>query len=290
MDIITFGLISASVILLSSVGFALIVQVEGFLNIAHGQMLLLGAYTGLLLANMGVGIVAAAIGAALFCGLIGALFYGILFRPVKPRGALVLLFTSVGAAYLVHGLVGAIAGKRMLAFDLPPVRAMQLFGQPFMTRYELTIVIVAILSALCLHLFLTYTPAGKSIRAVSDNENLARLRGIDPRRTSYLVWFVASALGGLAGVFLGIMGSLHLGMGWQQIIIILATTVLGGIGSLYGVMLAAFVLAFGIELGLSWGVPPSYRSGLAFLIIIVVLLVKPQGLQALWGGGRGRSH
>jgi neutral amino acid transport system permease protein len=289
MDIVTFGLISASVILLSAVGFALILRVEGFLNIAHGQMLLIGAYAGLLFYNLGLHIMPAAIAAALLTGVVGVIFCAVLFRPVKARGALVLLFTSVGAAYLVYGVVGTLAGKRMLAFDLPPVRAFKVFGHPFMTIYELTIVIVAILSALGLHLFLTYTAAGKSIRAVSDNEDLARVRGIDPRRTSYLVWFVASALGGLAGVFLGIMGSLTLSMGWQQIIIILAATVLGGIGSLYGVMLAAFVLAFGIEIGLQF-VPSNYRTGLAFLIIILVLLVKPQGLQALWGGGSARTH
>lgn len=78
-------------------------------------------------------------------------------------------------------------------------------------------------------------------------------------------------------------------MGWQQIIIVLATTVLGGLGSVYGVMLAAFVLALGIELGLLV-VPSNYRSGLAFLLIIVVMLIKPEGLQALWGGGRSRNH
>ena len=289
MDILTFGLISASVILLSSVGFALTVQVEGFLNIAHGQMLLLGAYLGLWLSNMGLHIAVAAIGAALLTGLIGVLLYEILFRPIKAKGILVLLFTSVGAAYLIYGLVGAVAGKRMLAYNLPPVRAMQLFGEPFMTRYELAIVLVALASALCIHLFMAHTSAGKSIRAVADNPDLARARGIDPKRTSYLVWFVAASLGGLAGVFLGIIGSLNLSMGWQQIIVILATTVLGGLGSLYGVMLAAFVLAFGIEFGLLV-VQPSYRSALAFLIIIVVLLIRPQGLQSLWGAGKARVH
>lgn len=289
MDILTFGLISASIILLSSVGFALTVQVEGFLNITHGQMLLLGAYLGLWLSNMGLHIGLAAVGAALLTGVIAVVLYEVLFRPIKARGALVLLFTSVGAAYLIYGLVGAVAGKRMLAYNLPPVRAMQLFGEPFMTRYELAIVIVALLSALGIHLFMAHTSAGKSIRAVADNPDLARARGIDPKRTSYLVWFVAGSLGGLAGVFLGIIGSLNLSMGWQQIIVILATTVLGGLGSLYGVMLAAFVLAFGIEIGLLV-VQPSYRSGLAFLIIIVVLLIRPQGLQSLWGAGKARVH
>lgn len=281
MDILYFALISGSILLLSSVGFALIVKVEGFLHIAHGQMLLMGGYTGLWLTNSGLPLWLAAILAAVITGFLGMAMYGLLFRPIKSQGALVMLFTSVGAAYLIHGVIGAIAGSRMQGYDLPPVRAMWLFGGPSMTSYELTIVIVALLSALALHLFMSRTREGKSIRAVADNEALARARGIDPRSTSYLVWFVSAALGGLAGVFLGVTGSLTLAMGWQQIIIILATTVLGGLGSLYGVMLAAFVLAFGIEFGLL-AVDASYRSALAFLIIIIVLLVRPQGLQSLW--------
>lgn len=281
MDIIYFGLISASILLLSSVGFALIVQVEGFLNIAHGQTLLMGGYTGLWLTNSGLPLWLAAILATVITGMLGAAMYGLLFRPIKSGGALVMLFTSVGAAYVIHGLIGAVAGSRMQGYNLPPVRAFTLFDRPVMTIYELAIVIVAMLSALALHLFMSRTRSGKSIRAVADNEALARARGINPRTTSYLVWFVSSALGGLAGVFLGVMGSLTLAMGWQQIILILATTVLGGLGSLYGVMLAAFVLAFGIELGLL-AVDPAYRSALAFSIIIIVLLVRPQGLQSLW--------
>ncbi|MFE3836524.1 branched-chain amino acid ABC transporter permease [Pseudogemmobacter sonorensis] len=290
MDVLTFGLISGSIILLSSVGFAMIVKVEGFLNIAHGQMLLFGAYIGLFFSGYyDLPLPVTALMASLATGVLGTLCYGLLFRPVKSRGTLVLLFTSVGAAYMIHGITGAIASTRMLAYDLPPTRAIRIFGQPFMTKYELATVILALVLALAVHLFMAHTRAGKEIRAVSDNEELARARGIDPVRSSYLVWFVASSLGGLAGVLLGIMGSLHLGMGWQQIIIILATTVLGGIGSIYGVMLAAFVLAFGIEIGLLF-VEPSYRSGIAFLIIIVVLLVRPQGLQSLWGGGKMRTH
>lgn len=289
MDILTFGVISASVILLSSIGFAMILKTEGFLNIAHGQMLLLGAYVGLLFSNLGLSLPLAALSASLFCGIVGVGLFRFLFQPVKARGALVLLFTSVGAAYVITGIVGAVAGKRMLAFDLPPVRALRIGDYPVMTVYELAVVVAALASALLVHLFLAHTWAGKSIRAVSDNEDLARVRGFDPKRTSDMVWFTASALGGLSGVFFGVVGSLHLQMGWQQTIIILAATVLGGLGSIYGVMLASVVLAFGIELGLTI-VSANYRTGIAFLIIIVVLLIRPEGLQALWGGGRARAH
>jgi len=289
VDILIFGTISASILLLSSIGFSMVLKTEGFINVAHGQALLLGAYGALFLNQVGLPLWLAAILAALGCGVTGVVLNRFLFRPVKAQGILVLLFTSVGVAYVIYGVVGALAGKRMLAYDLPPMRAWKIAGQPFMTPYEMAIVALAIASALGVHVFLTYTWAGKSIRAVADNEDLARARGFNPGRSSDIVWFIATALAGLAGVFLGIVGSLHTQMGWQQIIMILAVTVLGGLGSIYGVMLASVVLAFGIEIGLTV-VSSNYRTGLAFALIIVVLLVRPGGLQSLWGGGQVRSH
>ena len=187
----------------------------------------------------------------LFLGVLGVLIFRFLYQPVKKRGILVLLFTSVGVAYVINGVVGAIAGTRVMAYDLPPVRAMKFGGVPLLTVYEAMIIGFALLAALLIHIFLTSTWIGKSIRAVADNYDLARVRGFDPVRTSDYVWFIASALAGLAGVFLGIIGSVHLLMGWQQIIIILAATVLGGLGSIYGVMLASMLLGIGMELGIS---------------------------------------
>lgn len=289
MDTLIFGTISASVLLMASIGFSMTLKTDGFVNIAHGQMLLLGAYLALAADRLGLPIAVAALGSALLCGFVGVVMNRLLFQPVKRQGALVLLFTSVGAAYVIYGLVGALAGTRMTGYDLPPARAIRIGGEPFMTIYEMAIVVLAVLSALAVHVFLTYSWTGKSIRAVSDNESLARARGFDPRRTSDVVWFAASMLAGLAGVLLGIVGSLHIQMGWQLTVMVLATTVLGGLGSIYGVMLASVILAFGIELGLTV-VPSSYRTGLAFLLIIAVLLVQPGGLQALWGAGRTRIH
>lgn len=289
MDTLIFGTISASGLLMASIGFSMTLKTDGFVNIAHGQMLLLGAYLALYADRLGLPIAISAPASAVTCGLVGVVMNRVLFQPVKRQGALVLLFTSVGAAYVIYGAVGAIAGTRMMSYDLPPARAIQIGGEPFMTIYEMTTVLLAIACALGVHLFLTYSWTGKSIRAVSDNEGLARARGFDPRRTSDVVWFVASLLAGLAGVLLGMVGSLHIQMGWQLTVMVLATTVLGGLGSIYGVMLASVLLAFGIELGLTV-VPSSYRTGLAFLLIIAVLLVQPGGLQALWGAGRTRIH
>lgn len=285
MEIIIFGVISGCIILFGAVGFSMTLKAEGFINVAHGQMLLLGAYLALFFSSQGVGLVIATPLVMLCCGFIGVLIFRLLYQPIKSRGILVLLFTSVGVAYAINGIVGAAFGKRVQAYDLPPVRAMKFDGVPLMTKYELMIIIFALVASIGVHLFLTSTWVGKSIRAVADNYDLARVRGFDPKRSSDYVWFIASALAGVAGVFSGILGSLHLTMGWQQIIIILAATVLGGLGSIYGVMLASMVLGIGMEIGITV-LPANYRSAVAFLIIILVLFLRPEGLQSLWNPQR----
>jgi len=127
MDILIFAAISASVLLLSAVGFALIVQVEGFLNIAHGQMLLLGGYLGLFLSNAGLPLTFAALGAAVLSGLAGAALYGLLFKPVKAKGALVLLFTSVGAAYVIWLGIMLLAAVLIVLRSRKPLRPLHLW-------------------------------------------------------------------------------------------------------------------------------------------------------------------
>jgi len=291
MEIIVFGVISGCIILFGALGFSMTLKAEGFINVAHGQMLLLGAYLALYFSSLGVPLIIATIIAVLCCGVIGVLIFRLLYQPVKARGILVLLFTSVGVAYALNGIVGAVFGKRVQAYDLPPVRAMKFDGVPLMTIYELMIIVFALLAAVGIHVFLTWTWIGKSIRAVADNYDLARVRGFDPKRSSDYVWFIASALAGLAGVFSGILGSLHLNMGWQQIIIILAATVLGGLGSIYGVMLASMLLGIGMELAITidlagYTLPASYRSAVAFVIIIAILFLRPEGLQSLWNPQR----
>ncbi|MEW5721956.1 MAG: branched-chain amino acid ABC transporter permease [Thermodesulfobacteriota bacterium] len=281
MDSIVYGIVSGSIILLGAIGFSMTLKAENFINIAHGQMLLLGAYTALLFNRLGMDMIPAAGLAVITTGIIGVLINRFLYRPIKAKGILVLLFSSIGTAYIISGLVGAVAGQRLLAYDLPPVRAINISGVYLLTKYELLIIIIALGSVLGLHLFLTRTALGKAIRAVADNYDLARIRGFNTRRTADWVWFIASALAGLAGILLGVIGSLHTEMGWDQIIIILAATVLGGLGSIYGVMLAAILLGLGMEVGILF-FPSHYRSAIAFAIIIIVLLIKPEGLQSIW--------
>jgi branched-subunit amino acid ABC-type transport system permease component len=281
MESIVFGIVSGSIILLGAVGFSMTMNSDHFVNIAHGQMLLFGAYISLLLGRLIGSFLPAAVLGVLLTGALGVGLYEGFFRPVKTKGALVLLFTSVGIAWIIGGITGAVAGKKTQAYDIPSVQAISIGGRPLITIYEVLIVVFSVAAVVCLHLFLTRTRTGKMIRAVSDNHDLAQIRGINPRRVSNYVWLIASCLAGTAGVFSGVIGALDTELGWRQILIILAATVLGGLGSIYGVMVASILLGLCMEIGILI-IPSYYRTAIAFATIIIILIIRPEGLQSLW--------
>ncbi len=277
MQNLIFGLISGSILALASVGLSMIRQTEGFINIAHGQMLTVGAFLGFLMVNtLGLNVFLAGLIAMLAVGLLGVVLAKVVFDPVVGKGALAQLFTSIGLAYLLYGLVRIIFGAKVQFFP-------NLFGRRFdlgafnITTGELVIIGLAAFSTVSLHLFLTRTKLGTWIRATASNPDLARLRGIPVKRVSQAVWFVASALAGLAGVMLGVMGNVSSELGWAQILMVLAAAVLGGLGSIYGVLAAGLLLGLIMDLS-ALVIPSTYRVVVAFGALVLVLLLRPQGL------------
>lgn len=278
MDVLRFGIVTGSILLLSTVGFSMVWRSERFLNIAHGQLILLGAYVAYLFnVVFGWGILAAAIAAVLITALTGLLIAIFFYKPVRHYGELVLLFTSIGLAYVIYGLVQALAGTNVKAFNMSPSKVWTIGGQPIVTPHEFIIIMIAVICVVLLHLFLTKTKKGRGIRAMAGNRDLARIRGIHAEELSRYVWLISSGLAGLAGVLLAVNGSLHTEMGWIEILFILSAAVLGGLGGIYGTMIAAFIIGLSMEFS-SLFISPSYRTAIAFLIIILVLSFKPQGL------------
>lgn len=281
MIFLVFGIISGGIILLGAVGFSMIQKTEGFLHIAHGQFLLLGAYLAYLFSTvMGQPFIFAVVLSTLVTGLIGVACGQYVFAPVRRHGELVLLFTSIGLAYVIEGMAAAAFGSRIKTFGLTPPNVFSAAGTPILTSHEAAVILAAFGSAFGFHLLLKHTNLGKMIRAVSDNLALSQSRGIQTGRVYTFIWFISSAMAAIAGILLGILAPLHIEMGWEQIPLILAATILGGLGSIYGVMAAALVLGLGIELSL-FLVASEYRSLIAFGIVIIVLLLRPEGLQSL---------
>ncbi len=277
MQNVIFGLITGSILALSAVGFSMIRQTEGFINIAHGQMLTVGAFIGFILVNSAhLNILVAGLVAMIGVGALGVILARLVFEPIAEKGPLAQLFTSIGLAYLLYGGIRIVFGAKVQFYP-------NLFGTRFdlgavnITVGELVIIGLAAASTAALHLFLTRTRLGSWIRATASNPELAVLRGIPVQRVSRAVWFIASALAGLAGVMLGVIGNVNSELGWTQILMVLAAAVLGGLGSIYGVLAAGLLLGLVMDLS-ALIIPSTWRLVIAFVVLVLVLVLRPQGL------------
>jgi len=137
-----------------------------------------------------------------------------------------------------------------------------------------------------MHLFLMNTKIGKAIRASSSNPELAQASGINVDRVIWVTWFIGAGLAAIAGVFRGADTQIWPMTGWDIILPIFAVAILGGIGNFYGAIAAAFIIGLAENIGvvglMALGLSTTYRVGIAFLILIVTLIVKPEGLAMLF--------
>lgn len=278
MQFAVYGLLLGCALLLATVGFSMIRRIEGFLNIAHGQMLTVGAYsTYALNALLGWNIIPAAVVAVIATALIGYGVAYLTFYPLKRRPPLIIAIASTGISYMFHGLIELIFGPQTKQFRVPPMRAFKIGDISLAAPDQIAVVVAAALAVLFLHLFLTRTEMGKAIRAMASNFDLARVRGINTPRLRRYVWLIASGLGGLAGVMVGLIARLTPDMGWEYIMLVMIVAILGGLGSIYGAMVAALFIGLATQMSVMV-IPPQYSQVIAFGLIIVVLLVRPRGI------------
>jgi branched-subunit amino acid ABC-type transport system permease component len=279
MQFVVFGLLMGCALLLATVGFSLIRRIEGFLNITHGQMLTVGAYcTYFLNVSLGWNIIPAAVVAVLVTAVVGYLIARLMFFPLsRTRAPLFICITSVGASYMIHGLIELFFGPQVKNFQTPPMRAFKIGDMSIAAPDQIAMVVAASLAALFLHLLLSRTETGKAIRAMASDFDLARIRGINTPRLRIYVWLIASGLGGLAGVMIGLISKMTPDMGWDNIMLIMIVAILGGLGSVYGAMAAALFIGLATSMSVMV-LPAQYSQVIAFLLIIVVLLLRPQGI------------
>ena len=280
MQFVVFGLLLGCALLLATVGFSMIRRIEGFLNIAHGQMLTVGAYCAYTLNSLlGWNIIPAAAAAVLVTAVIGYGVARLVFFPLKDkkRAPLLIAIASTGVSYMFHGLIELLFGSQVKQLRVPPMRAYKIGELSVAAPDQIAMVVAAAFAALFLHLLLTRTETGKAIRAMASDFDLARVRGINTPRLRVYVWLIASGLGGLAGVMVGLISKLSPDMGWEYIMLVMIVAILGGLGSIYGAMVAALVIGLATQMSVMV-VPAQYSQVIAFLLIIVVLLLRPQGI------------
>lgn len=232
---------------------------------------------------IGSGLVIAAAGTALLAVGLDRTLWRKLRR--ERANILTLMIVSIGVAFALRSLVQIIFGGRLRVFfpraqgPNPAVNdALGRLGIDLrITNIDLWVFGTAALAVLVTHFVLAHTRTGKAMRALSDNRDLALVSGIDTERVVGHVWVLGGALAGIAGALLAMLTSLHVNLGWDQLLSIFAAVILGGIGSATGALLGGLSIGVAQELS-TLVIPAEYKLAVGFAILIVTLLVRPQGI------------
>ncbi|MDQ2055772.1 MULTISPECIES: branched-chain amino acid ABC transporter permease [Halobellus] len=276
-----YGLIEGSVISVGAVGLTLSYGVTRFINFAYGEFLTYGAYLALFLSGAGLGLSLplplATIVAVLVVGAFGVGVSRVFFEPLSDRGPLPLLITSIGVAFILRYALTAAVGVSAKQLPVPLMRPVEVFGVGT-TPLRAAVFLVAIATMLLIHVLLTYTMLGKTMRATSGNRNLAEIAGIDTDGVIRRTWFISAGAGALAGVLYAVLfAPFRPTVGFEYLIVIFAATLLGGIGRPYGAMLGAIIVGVAMSLGTTY-LSAEYTMAYAFAILVGVLLFKPDGI------------
>jgi len=278
IQLLVNGIALGSIIALAAVGLTLTYGILRLANFAHGDLMTLGAYFTLVANLVGLNIwLSAIIGAALTVGFaLGT--EALIWRPMRDRRATAttLIIISIGLALFLRNGIILIWGAGNQSYDLPVVSALT-FGDIRIAYYRVLVVLLALVTIGGLHLLLQYTKVGKAMRAVADNIDLARVSGINVEQVVIWTWVIAAGLTALGGGMYGLITAVRPNMGWFLILPMFASVISGGIGNPYGAIAGAYVIGITQELSTYW-ISSEYKIGVSLLIMVLVLLVRPQGL------------
>jgi neutral amino acid transport system permease protein len=279
------GLVTGSILAIAAVGVSLVYGILRIVNFAHGDYLVFGAYVALVVnAGWDGHIVVAALAAVVAtAGLATGLEFA-LWRPLrrKQAGLFSLFIAAIGLALVLRHLIFLAADARPRRYEVDVFQVYEL-GPIRLSQSQLVAVGIALAAIVLVGLMLARTSLGKTMRALSDDRSLAAVAGIDVDRTVVVTWVLAGGLAGVAGLLQGlVLNAFTPNFGFTLLLPVFAAVVLGGIGSAYGALVGGLALGLVMELStwsaLAGGAPPVYKPVVAFALLILVLLLRPQGV------------
>lgn len=276
-----FGLVTAAIIALSTVALSLQYSVTNIPNFAHGELMTLGAYGALVAQRSTDNIVLQALSAALVGGLFAWAMNYFIIQPFNRRGArnLVLFILTLAISLILQNGILLVFGGSNIGYALPASDAQQI-GPFIFTGQDLLIIGSAVVIMVAVHLLLVRTKFGKAQRAISDSRELARVTGINADRIVQLTWLVDGLIAGFSGFALGAsVGSLSPTIGNGFLLVIFAAAIVGGIGRIYGAMAGALLIGLAMEVSALY-LAADYKVAVAFVLLILTLLLRPEGLIA----------
>ncbi len=292
MQFVADGIVFAAIISLGAIGLSMIYNILRFANFAQGEIVAAGAYFSLaFVALLGAGVGAlgplafgwpllVSIGFAMIVTcLIVLVVDWLLFRQLRDKHAsrITLIMAAFGISLMGRNIITLIAGGDPINYTFYIPRSVEVVPGLRIVPDDVAIILITAISVLALYLFLTRTMMGKWMRATAENPTLARVNGIDTRVVIRWTWIVGASLATIAGALQGHIVELRPEMGFSLLLPMFAALILGGVGSVYGTVLGALFIGLSQALAVAIGLS-AYREAVSFLLMLAILLVRPQGL------------
>jgi branched-chain amino acid transport system permease protein len=279
------GITLGGVYALIALGYTMVYGILEFINFAHGEIFMVGAYIGLL----SVGILpegSPPFLKLLFCfafscsltGILGVLVERVAYRPLRGAPRLAPLISAIGVSIFLQNVVMLVAGSENKVFpQLFPSGGVRISGVDI-SYIQIFIISLSFAIMIALHLFITKTRIGTAMRATAQGMEVASLMGIDVNRIISLVFLIGSILGAVAGIMVGMYyGIIKYTMGYIAGLKAFTAAVFGGIGNIPGAMVGGFAIGILESLGAGY-ISSDYKDAFAFLILIAVLILRPSGI------------
>lgn len=291
------GFLVGSILSLGAIGLTMAMHMLRFANFSHAELLSIGAYVALVFDGLFSAIYpvlanaiaplsltwALSLATLVAMGLTGVsavLIDRLVFKRVRAKGGeLSMVFASFGVAMILRNILGLTFGLDPKLYSQDIVFAVVISRDPLLLVKpdQVFTLIAALVIMFVLHLVLSRTTFGYSLRAVAENPSLAQVSGINLNRMIVLIWLIGGGLAAAAGVFYGLTNQINPVLGRDLVLPIFAATIVGGIGSIYGAVLGGFLVGLASNLALVI-LPSGYSPAVPFLIILAVLLIRPHGL------------
>ena len=266
-----------AILALPAVGFNAVYAVLRFANFAVGSIATIGAFAGWMASTaLGWPVAPSLLAAFVVAGAFGVIEDETVLRPLRRSGPLTTAIASVALAIIFENAVRFVFGNDPRGFTLPVYRDWRGFGL-HVGPQQVHDAAAAVIAMAVLFVFLAFTRAGKTMRAVADNPMLASLKGIDAVRIGRIASFVGLGLVGFGGMLIALDTQVDPLTGFRVLLSVFAAAVVGGLGSIPGAVMGAFLIGIGQEMSLLV-LPATYRGAVGFLAILLMLSFRPAGI------------
>jgi branched-subunit amino acid ABC-type transport system permease component len=275
-----FGIVTSAILALGAVGFTLQFGVSNIFNLAYGNVMTVAAFVAYLVnVRAGQGIWWAVAAGAAAAAVLSVSISRLVYAPFLRRGAelFTMVMVSLAVSTILLNAIEGVAGTGFYGYTPVHETSLRLAGA-LLTPQQLAIVGLAVLSMAAFHGLLRYTRLGKAMRATAADAELARTCGIATDRVTDVAWLVSGLLCGMAGVVVVMnTAAFDFNTGNEFLLVVVAAAVFGSVGHPYGAMVGALVI--GVSSELAGIVSPALKEVVAFAILVVTLLVRPDGLR-----------